>query len=33
MPERMDFHCPNCHEQQVEIIAGRELYIDSLEVE
>jgi hydrogenase nickel incorporation protein HypA/HybF len=32
-PERMDFHCPDCHEQQVEIIAGRELYIDSLEVE
>jgi len=32
-PERLDFHCPNCKEQQVEIIGGRELYIDSMEVE
>ncbi len=32
-PERLDFHCPNCNEQQVEITAGRELYIDSMEVE
>jgi hydrogenase nickel incorporation protein HypA/HybF len=31
-PERLDFHCPNCKEQQIKIIAGRELYIDSLEV-
>ena len=31
-PERLDFHCPNCKEQQIEIIAGRELYIDSIEV-
>ena len=32
-PERLDFHCPNCKEQQVEIIGGRELYIESMEVE
>jgi hydrogenase nickel incorporation protein HypA/HybF len=32
-PERLDFHCPNCKEQQVDIIGGRELYIDRLEVE
>jgi hydrogenase nickel incorporation protein HypA/HybF len=32
-PEKLDFHCPKCKEQQVEIVAGRELYIDSLEVE
>jgi hydrogenase nickel incorporation protein HypA/HybF len=32
-PERLDFHCPNCKEQEVEIIGGRELYIDSMEVE
>jgi hydrogenase nickel incorporation protein HypA/HybF len=33
LPEKMDFHCPACKEQQVEIISGRELYIDSMEVE
>lgn len=32
-PENLDFHCPDCNEQQVEIIGGRELYIDSIEVE
>ena len=31
--ENLDFRCPNCHEQQVEIVGGRELYIESLEVE
>ena len=31
--ENLDFRCPNCKEQQVEIIGGRELYIESLEVE
>ena len=25
--------CPSCHEQKVEIISGRELYIESIEVE
>src|SRR3972149_4788708 len=33
LPEKMDFHCPGCQEQQVEIISGRELYIDRMEVE
>jgi len=32
-PEKLDFHCPKCGEQQVEIVAGRELYIESMEVE
>jgi len=32
-PERLNLRCPNCKERQVEIIAGRELYIDSMEVE
>lgn len=32
-PEKNNLHCPKCNEQKVDIIAGRELYIDSLEVE
>jgi hydrogenase nickel incorporation protein HypA/HybF len=32
-PERLDFHCPNCNEQEIEIIGGRELYVESIEVE
>ena len=32
-PENLDFHCPNCKGQQIEIIGGRELYIESMEVE
>jgi len=32
-PEKLDFNCPNCRDQQVDIIGGRELYIDRLEVE
>jgi hydrogenase nickel incorporation protein HypA/HybF len=31
--EQLDFHCPKCKEQQVDIVAGRELYIENLEVE
>lgn len=31
--EQFDFRCPDCREPQVEIIGGRELYIESLEVE
>ena len=31
--EKMDFRCPKCHEPQVEIIGGRELYVESLEAE
>ena len=33
LPEKMSLNCPNCKEQQVEIVSGRELYIDSLDVE
>jgi len=32
-PEKMELNCPNCKAQQIEIIAGRELYIESLEVD
>jgi hydrogenase nickel incorporation protein HypA/HybF len=32
-PEKLDFHCPNCREQKIDIIGGRELYIESMEVE
>jgi hydrogenase nickel incorporation protein HypA/HybF len=32
-PEKPGFQCPVCQESQVEIVAGRELYMDSLEVE
>jgi len=32
-PEGLNFHCPHCKEQQVDIIGGRELYVDRLEVE
>ena len=32
-PEKLDFLCPDCGERDVEIIGGRELYIDSMEVE
>ena len=33
VPERRDFHCPGCTEGQVDIVSGRELYMDSIEVE
>ena len=28
-----DFLCPQCKDRQVEIVGGRELYVDSLEVD
>jgi hydrogenase nickel incorporation protein HypA/HybF len=31
--ENLDFRCPSCKETQIEIIGGRELYIESMEVE
>ena len=31
--ENLDFRCPDCREPQVEIIGGRELYVESLELE
>jgi hydrogenase nickel incorporation protein HypA/HybF len=32
-PENLKLVCPNCKEMKIEIISGRELYIDSLDVE
>jgi hydrogenase nickel incorporation protein HypA/HybF len=32
-PEKMDFRCPKCREPQVEIVGGKELYVESLEAE
>ena len=32
-PENLVYRCPECHEPRVDIVAGRELYVDSLEVE
>ncbi len=31
--ENLDFRCPECKESQVDIIDGRDLYLESLEVE
>ena len=28
-----DFRCPDCQESEVDIVGGRELYLESLEVE
>jgi hydrogenase nickel incorporation protein HypA/HybF len=33
VPERRDFHCPACSQGQVDIVSGRELYMDRIEVE
>jgi len=32
-PDNLDWACPNCHQQAIEIISGRECYIESIEVE
>jgi hydrogenase nickel incorporation protein HypA/HybF len=32
-PDKLSYQCPACGDQQVDIIAGRELYIESLEIE
>lgn len=32
-PEKHDYRCPSCHEQRVDIIAGKELHIESIEIE
>ena len=32
-PQKLNFHCPQCQEEQVDIVSGRELYIESLDVE
>lgn len=32
-PDGQDWTCPDCHEQNSEIVSGRDLYIESIEVE
>jgi hydrogenase nickel incorporation protein HypA/HybF len=32
-PVNLKISCPNCKEQKIEIISGRELFIDSLDIE
>ena len=32
-PDNLHLACPNCREQKIEIISGRECYVDSIEVE
>ena len=32
-PEKQNYHCPNCGEQKVDIISGRELYLERMEIE
>ena len=32
-PENMKLDCPKCKERKIEIISGRELFIESIEVE
>jgi hydrogenase nickel incorporation protein HypA/HybF len=32
-PADFDWSCPNCHECGIEVVAGRECYIESIEVE
>jgi len=32
-PNNLDWTCPDCREQKIEIISGRECYVDSIEVE
>ena len=32
-PDNLDWACPNCHEQKIEIVSGRECYVESIEVD
>jgi len=32
-PEKQGYQCPKCHSTAVDIVGGRELYLESLEVE
>ena len=32
-PQNHNWSCPNCHEAGIEIISGRECYVESIEVE
>ena len=32
-PDNLNWACPKCHEQKIEIISGRECYVESIEVD
>ena len=32
-PDNLDWACPNCREQKIEIVSGRECYVSSIEVD
>jgi hydrogenase nickel incorporation protein HypA/HybF len=32
-PDGMEWHCPDCHSLAGDVIAGREFYLESIEVE
>ncbi len=32
-PDNLDWACPDCREQKIEIVSGRECYVESIEVE
>jgi len=32
-PDNQNWTCPNCDEQEIEIVSGRECYVESMEVE
>ncbi len=32
-PNNLNWTCPNCQEQKIEIVSGRECYVESIEVE
>ncbi len=32
-PDNLNWACPNCQEQKIEIVSGRECYVESIEVE
>jgi hydrogenase nickel incorporation protein HypA/HybF len=32
-PDKLDWHCPNCGQLGGEVIAGKEFYVESIEVE
>jgi len=31
-PDNLNWNCPNCRDQNIEIISGRECYVESIEV-
>ena len=32
-PNNLSWTCPNCHEPKIEILSGRECYVESIEVD